>query len=364
MTKPKILVTTASGKTGFATTSQLLEKGYPVRAMVRIDDQRSEKLRRLGAEISVGNLNDMLDVRQALDGVQRAYYCPPMIRDTLAASVNFAIAAQENRLEMVTVLSQWLADPTSPSPHTRDVWLTSKLFSQISNVPSVTVNPGWFAFNYFMMGLDMVAQQGLLTLPLGEGLNAPPSDEDIARVVVGTLMNPEPHLGKTYRPTGPRLLSPHDIAEILGQVLGRKVRYQDAPVWLVAKVAKSAGVPEFIIAQLLTYFEEYKRNAFGIGAPTNAVLEVGGREPEDFETIARRYAATTPNTKRSTSGLSRAMLTLGKALLTPGLDLERYARQHDFPQIYHARFAGDSPEWRETHENVAAEIRFPVASAS
>lgn len=29
--KPKILVTAAAGKTGTATTMQLLEKGYPVR---------------------------------------------------------------------------------------------------------------------------------------------------------------------------------------------------------------------------------------------------------------------------------------------------------------------------------------------
>ena len=34
MLKPKILVTTAAGKTGFATAMQLLEAGYPIRAFV------------------------------------------------------------------------------------------------------------------------------------------------------------------------------------------------------------------------------------------------------------------------------------------------------------------------------------------
>lgn len=124
MLKPKILVTTAFGKTGFATAAQLLEKGYPVRAMVRVSDNRSEKLRQLGAEIFAGNMADIVDMRQALAGIQRAYYCAPFLRDALAIGLNFAVAAKENSLEMVTVMSQWLADPTSPSVHTREVWLT------------------------------------------------------------------------------------------------------------------------------------------------------------------------------------------------------------------------------------------------
>ncbi len=360
MIKPKILVTAASGKTGSATALQLLEKGYQVRAMVRTSDHRSEKLRRLGAEIYVGDLDDMVDVRHALDGVQRAYYCPPFFRDSLATSMTFAVAAQENKLEMVTVMSQWLADPTNPSMQTREVWLADRLFSWMPDVATVTVNPGWFADNYRAAGLDVIAQTGMMMIPLGEGLNAPPSNEDIARVIVGTLTNPSPHLGKTYRPTGPRLLSPPQIAEIFGKVLGRSVKYQDAPLWLVSKVVKSAGVPDFQTAQLLTYFEEYKRNAFGIGAPTSAVLEVGGREPEDFETIARRYLAATSNTRRSLGRLSQTMLELTKAMLTPGLDLEAYAHRNDFPRILNARFTGDSPEWRETHVNTTTEASLPV----
>jgi hypothetical protein len=34
---------------------------------------------------------------------------------------------------------------------------------------------------------------------------------------------------------------------------------------------------------------DYQRNAFGLGAPTGAVLEVGGVAPETFEQTARRY---------------------------------------------------------------------------
>jgi uncharacterized protein YbjT (DUF2867 family) len=41
MPKPRILVTGATGKTGSPTTLGLLEKGYPVRALVRQLDERA-----------------------------------------------------------------------------------------------------------------------------------------------------------------------------------------------------------------------------------------------------------------------------------------------------------------------------------
>ena len=66
-----------------------------------------------------------------------------------------------------------------------------------------------------MQVLPFAAQFGLLSLPYGYGLNAPPSNEDMARVAAEILARPEGHAGKTYRPTGPQLLSPQDIAAIL-----------------------------------------------------------------------------------------------------------------------------------------------------
>ncbi len=49
--KPKILVMGAVGKTGKEVTLGLLAKGFPVRAFVRVDDHRADKLRQAGAEI-------------------------------------------------------------------------------------------------------------------------------------------------------------------------------------------------------------------------------------------------------------------------------------------------------------------------
>jgi len=71
MNKPKILVTSAAGRTGSASVLELLRKGFPVRAFVRSRDARAQALEKAGAELAVGDLFDFRDIRQALVGVQR-----------------------------------------------------------------------------------------------------------------------------------------------------------------------------------------------------------------------------------------------------------------------------------------------------
>lgn len=348
MTKPRILVTSAAGNTGFQASRQLLAHGFPVRALVRREDHRSEALKALGAQVQVGNLQDIEDVRQALKDVQRAYFCAPLLRDALSASAIFASAAQERGLEVVVALSQWLADPRHPSIHTRETWLADKMFSWMPGVGAVTVNPGWFADNY-MAALEPIAQFGMLPMPLGEGLNAPPSNEDIARVVVGALIDPARHIGKSYRPTGPTLLSPQDIAATYAKVLGRPVRYFNAPAGMFTKVARALNFPDFTIAQVLCYFDDYQRNAFAVGAPTQAVLEVTGKEPEGFETIVRRYVSRSPAAQRSASAMLRAVGAMMRIMFTPALKPKRFALSHEFPALAAPRLAVDSATWLASH---------------
>jgi uncharacterized protein YbjT (DUF2867 family) len=147
MTKPKILVTSAAGKTGAATALLLLEKGYPVRALVRRDDARAERLRQAGAEVLAGSLEDIRDLRRAMNGVDRAYFCPPLEPGALRRATLFAVAAQEAKIEAVVQLSQWVADPIHPAAHAREKWLTTRMLSWLPGIGTITVRPGWFADN-------------------------------------------------------------------------------------------------------------------------------------------------------------------------------------------------------------------------
>ncbi len=206
-TRPRVLVTSAAGRTAAPAVLDLLEKGFPVRAFVRRDDARAEVLRKAGAEIFVGDLFDIRDLRQALVDVQRAYYCPPMSPNNLHGSVLFALAAEEAKLEAVALMSQWNPHPTHPSALTREHWIANNVYRWMPTVGVIYINPGLFAFLY-LLSLPMIVHLGMLPGPWGNGRNAPPSNEDIGRVAAGVLVDPTPHVGKCYRPTGPELLSP------------------------------------------------------------------------------------------------------------------------------------------------------------
>src|SRR6516225_11379446 len=107
MTKPRIFVTGATGKTGSVVTSELLKAGYPVRAMVRREDSRSARLKTQGAEIAVADMSDVERVAGALKDVQRAYFVPPFDPYMIQGAVAFAVAAKEARLEHIVGMTQW-----------------------------------------------------------------------------------------------------------------------------------------------------------------------------------------------------------------------------------------------------------------
>mgnify|MGYP001827020914 CR=1 FL=1 len=355
--KPKILVTSAGGKTGLQTSLQLRSKGFPVRAFVRQRDHRTDLLEKAGAEVFVGNQYALTDMRAAMKGVQRAYQCAPTAPNGLHFNAVFTAAASEANLEHVVTLSQWLASADHPSLFTREVYISDILISLRSEMSVTTVNVGWFADNYLMV-LDMAAHLGVFTMPLGDGdekKNAPPSNEDIASVVVAALTDPESHSGNTYRPTGPTLLSPNDLAEAMGRALGRRVRYANISERMMVKALKAippANYSESAATQLAIYSEEYRRGAFAVNAPTTDVLHVGGRAPETFESIVRRRVAERPDLKRSFGRRIGAVAGFLKILATRPFDLERAQRQRDYVQLSSPSFSQDDAEWQARHSPI------------
>jgi NAD(P)H dehydrogenase (quinone) len=353
---PRFLVTAAVGNTGYPTALRLLDQGERVRVLIRRSSARSETLRRHGAEIVLGSLDDIGDVRAALDDVQRAYFCAPLLPGLLDKAVIFASAADDAGVEFVVALSQWLADPTHPSIHTRQAWLAEQVLRRAA-VDVCVVNPGWFADNY-LASTDLITQLGLLPLPLGEGLNAPPSNEDIGAVVAAVLRAPAAHVDRAYRPTGPALLDPQQIAATFATVTGHPVRYVNAPLGTFARVSRGLGLPDYTTAQVLHYFADYQRNAFGIGGPTDVVPELTGRPAESLETIARRYF-TPAVSRRTLSTRVAASGRLLRGLLRGSADTRVISRTDDYA-IPHLRLAAESDTWRLTHDRDHPGVKAPA----
>jgi uncharacterized protein YbjT (DUF2867 family) len=354
MTNSRVLVTTATGKIGGAVAAQLLEKGITTRAMVHRDDARSARLRDLGAEVVVADMFDIQQVTAALDGVDRLFFNPPYHPHALDSAVAFAVAARRSGVEAVVALGQWLASPEHPSLMTRQQWLIDKLFELLPDTAHVAVDPGFFADNYMNL-MPMAAQLGVLPMPTGAGRNAPPSNEDIARVAVGALLDPHRHNGRAYRPTGPRLLTGAEIADAMGEALGRRVRHIDIPPRMFMKALradeKRLGFDVFTQSGLRHYLPETALGTWEVGGPTTHVRDVAGVEPEDFLTIARRYV-NGPDTRRTAGNFIREVWNFMLVGLTPMHRLDGFDRLQQHPQPAHPRFSSQSAIWRHEHAPV------------
>jgi NAD(P)H dehydrogenase (quinone) len=359
MRKPRILVTGASGKTGSLVVAELLKAGYPVRAMVHREDARSVRLKAQGAEIAAADMSDVEHVADALKDVQRAYYCPPFDPYMIQGALAFAVAAMESRLEHVVGLTQWLSSPSHPALMTRQHWLVDRLFSMTPGIAHTIVRPGFFADAYLLL-TGFAAHLGLFPWLYGDSRNAPPSNEDIARVAVAALKDPARHGGKSYRPTGPKLLDAKEMADAIGRAVGRSVTVMPTPAWLFMKTARMGGLPIDVISGVGYYIDDHKRGAFELGAPTTDVLEVTGQPAEDFETIARRYAAL-PYNRRTLGNWGRQLAQFLIAPLSPGFNLRRYHRELRRPFPSEPQFAPESTVWLREHAMARAERNAVIA---
>ncbi len=358
MRKAKILVTSAGGNTGIPTTLQLLEKGFPVRALLHRKDDRSKLLADAGAEVMIADQFSISDMRQAMKGVQRAYHCAPTAPNGLHFGSVFVVVAQEARLEHVVMLAQWLSDSDHPSMLTRETWLNEEILKLLPDTAVTVNNVGWFAANYFMV-LEAIAQLGMFPMPLGEGdvrKDAPPSSEDIAAVSVAALEDPGIHAGKTYRPTGLELLSPNEIASIMGKVLGRKVAYNNISEKMMLKALKAQGFTGAMPTQLLLYLREYRKGAFAVHAPNTVVADLTGKQPLGFEEITRRIIAQNETARPAVRQKISAFAGFLKMLVTAKIDPDQVERERDHVLLQSPKFVLESEEWLKSHDPRAGYI--------
>jgi NAD(P)H dehydrogenase (quinone) len=347
----KILVTAAAGKTGSATCFQLLERGHSVRALVRRESPMSRKLKQAGAEVVTANMLDIRDMRRALTGMDRAYFCAPFANNHLHVATVFAAALAESEVKSVTKMTQWFSHSTHPSVYTREHYLIDQLMLWVPHISVATVAPAIFADVYLMM-TPLIAQLGVFAFA-GDGYNAPVSNEDIARTIVATLESPETYAGSVLRPTGPALIRPSEMAEVFTSIVGKKVKFMDAPESMLAKAAKTMGASTYEISQLTYYTWELRKGTAKVNAPNNVVEAVSGNTPEDFESIATRYIRSNPLCRPGLKNQLSALSFFFRMMTTRAPNLSEFEKQLQMPMINNPDYSYDSDEWQSWAKNAA-----------
>jgi uncharacterized protein YbjT (DUF2867 family) len=101
-----ILVTGAAGQLGAVgrtVTGLLLDRGLPVRALVRREADRAAALRAAGAEVVVG---DLLEPAEVVSGCRRIYFGMSVSVGYLEATMTMAAVAREVGVDALVNMSQ------------------------------------------------------------------------------------------------------------------------------------------------------------------------------------------------------------------------------------------------------------------
>jgi uncharacterized protein YbjT (DUF2867 family) len=291
-----ILVTGAAGDLGAIgrnVTAMLIERGNKVRALVRREDERAEALRKLGAEVVVGDLTDLASMHRAMEGVERVYFGMSVSPNYLEATVNTAAVARHHGVEAFVNMSQMTVTQmsvteTTDSPQHKLHWLSEQAL-EWSGLPVVIVRPTVFLEGFFLrLAAHGVKVSNQLVLPLGQSKTSPISSLDVARVVSVILDDPAPHIGKIYNLTGPESRDMKQYANAFSDALGRAITYVDVPVSPWVEKLKELGVPQHLASHLAVMADLHKQGRYD--RMTDDVFRITGLRPMTVFDFVKRHA--------------------------------------------------------------------------
>jgi NAD(P)H dehydrogenase (quinone) len=302
MSEKMFLVSGATGSIGTKMVRHLLDRGHKTRAMVHKIDQRSEDLRRLGADVIECNFLDIRSLRRAFKDVKGAYFGYPVAPAIIEATVVFAQAAKEANTEIIVNISQVSARDDALSDATISHWMSERVFDW-SKVKTTHIRPTFFFdwFLYFAKG----AQTGLIQMPFGNHKLSFVSAKDVAHAAVAILENPSGHQGKTYNLYGPEQYSFEEAYQLIAQTLNHKIKYEKIRLDAWVDALRNSLPP-----QVVQHFENGPVGDMPSGifkGPVDTLEMLLGRKPITVAEFAREHrdVISVPNSDlKSASGYS------------------------------------------------------------
>ncbi len=289
MSKEPVLVTGAAGGTPFGSTGRhvaelLLERGTPVRAFVRSDDDRAAELRAKGAEVFVGDMRDLADVDAALKGVRRVFFTWPVDWGLLDAAGVFAVAAKQHGVEQFVNVSMLVAAADGMTPRMRQHWVCEQILDG-AGIGAVHLRSA--VFNEMIVPLTMGTPEARqLVVPLGEMNTFVPfvGARDIAGVAAGILSAEQPIDPGFLRIVGERA-TVAGIVKDYTEVVGEELEYVDPGIDLWRLGALELGLTEHAADHLCALWTMFATDSpDAIDRPAVAVTDIieryTGRKPE------------------------------------------------------------------------------------
>ena len=296
-----VLVIGATGRhggTGARVVKRLQAAGRLVRALVRSDDDRAERLRESGVQTLVGDLHDRRTLLPALDGAESVYVAYPVAAGTVDALANVASVIRElGSSPHVVMNGNGAADHNAPSGFAREHALSEELLIELG-VNFTSVRGGAFFYeNVLLLHSDAIRETGVFANSFGDARPAWISATDFADLCATALLEPQQHANTPFvYPPGHERLSQRQIADVISEETGREVRYQHitADDWSRQLYAHSGGLPNHTMIQHITTLGEMCENNTAImrkDIDPSALAAASGRPPQTFRNFVRQHSS-------------------------------------------------------------------------
>ncbi len=276
-----ILVTGATGDIGGALVAELRERGASVRVMCRRQTQL-DTFAEAGVDGVLGDFDDPASLAGAMVGCEQLFLLAPSGEHQLAGDRAAIDAARTAGIGHVVKVSTLDANPASAIPWARDHAHAEALLRG-SGVRWTTLKPGAYMKN--LLTEVGAIRHGLLPQTSGHGATTWVDTPDIAIAAAAVLTDPDLQGGsstdgRAYVLTGTPATSYPQIAELMTELLGRRVRYVHVPAPAMFLGLKLSGMDTWQARGLIHQFVDVVRHGRDNGRlSTPDLAQLLGRAP-------------------------------------------------------------------------------------
>ncbi|MFI0411627.1 NAD(P)H-binding protein [Actinomadura sp. 3N508] len=222
-----ILVVGASGNVGRYVAEELARREAPAKLASRSPDARAWPP---NAQVVPMDMADPPSVTQALDGVTKVFLVVPVFAPPRFVE-GFIKAARRSGVQRIVYLSSLSLEPMHPIAE--KLWadvkaehVAGEVEIRASGIAHTFLRPGPFMSNAVFQWAESIRSGGVVRPWYGNHPEAAIHPRDVAEVGVRALLE-DGHGGRVYDLTGPQLISPAEQVGLIGELLGRPLRFEE-----------------------------------------------------------------------------------------------------------------------------------------
>jgi NAD(P)H dehydrogenase (quinone) len=246
----KIAVTGATGQLGQLVVNNLLEHGSSTQVIAVVRDaEKARPIAERGAEVRVASYGDPSALEAAFSGVDKVLLVS-------SNEVGQRIEQHKNVINACKAAGvKHLAYTSAPRATTTSLILAPEHKATEENILQsgldfTILRNNWYTENYISQ-IDAARHTGEIVAAVGEGRVASATRADFAAGAAAVLLGTG-HEGKIYELGGDTAWNFHELAQTIGEIIGKPVAYKPVDGAALTAHLKAAGLDDGTVGFLVT----------------------------------------------------------------------------------------------------------------